>query len=855
MAKVIEVVAGIALIGAALAFGPIGIGLFSSMGAFSTMISIGATTALAGTIGLFQKSNPVSLSGGQVNVTQAISYRRIIYGKFQCAGVLTFIDFPGGSGSDQDPDAQHEHLHAVYTIAGHQITKFITVVVDGISYGFGTDITYNGTSGYWEVSNPASPYYQRLSFEFSFGAPAFAGQPFSQLESASLKWTSSTRQQGRAAVHVDMRYDKTDTTLYVGGRVPTFEFLVIGKKVADPRVLTSWEPLTGFLQYMYIIDEQGYVWMQTNASGTSGSSEPPFTSHETLGATLSDGGMNWQNVGLYSDATANIGPGGNPGGYLNPTNELVCDGWAASTTFPYQTIIEAPVGYLQLANHVGGTTTGTTYPSFGLARGVLTTDNGVAGAWLCLGRSPNADAFPSPAIGLPGFRCSNPALIINDWLQNTDWGMAADPATIDMSTVIAAANICDEQVLVEWLSGGGQLYEALYSANGMYDESSIRGDVLKALCVSMAGFAVPPGDAWRMYAGAYNTPTVTLTDVDFRDSIKGDFRISRRDICNGVRGTFIPSVLPIADNGPLLSGPNPAWQWTDFPAFQKASYITEDGGQIIWKDIKLDFTTSIWAAQRLAKWTLETLRRQQTFHLPCKLSAFQLQAGDTVWITHSRWGITSGSYQVVQVSLVQDITKDSPAIGVDLVLRQIDANVYQFTAPASAGDFGEYSPYGSTGTYAGGGSGGGGGGGADFSRPTTYSDLGDNPTTNPTYAYDTNLSTESNVQGFGDQVGECHWFGIVQPVGTVSDLVLNIDTSCTAHGPTGVAVVYYSLNNGASYTALYSTHTGRARTRDTISLPSGQDFTKVIVKVHCSGNGTDASFVSVFDINLQYNLH
>lgn len=298
---------------------------------------------------------------------------------------------------------------------------------------------------------------------------------------------------------------------------------------------------------------------------------------------------------------------------------------------------------------------------------------------------------------------SNPALCIYDYLTNKDYGLGVDPSEIDLDSVNAAANICEETVVVNIAANGGSVSENLYSCNGVFDYSQARGDVLKALISSMAGTVVPPGDLWHVFAGSYNPPTQTLTDADLRDSIKGDFRISKRDICNGVRGTFLPAFLPTN----VTQAKPGTWRYTDFPPYQgngiawHPNYILEDGGQIIWKEIRLGFTTSIWMAQRLAKIVLQLLRFQVTIHLACKLTAFQIQAGDTVTFIHDRWQAMAipppTVFVVTQATLVVDSSGDAPVLGVDLILRETDPSVYAFTAPTSSTNQGEYSSYGSLG--------------------------------------------------------------------------------------------------------------------------------------------------------------
>ena len=98
------------------------------------------------------------------------------------------------------------------------------------------------------------------------------------------------------------------------------------------------------------------------------------------------------------------------------------------------------------------------------------------------------------------------------------------------------------------------------------------------------------------------------------------------------------------------------------------------------------------------------LRFQQTLTLPCKLTALQLEAGDTFYFTHPNWEIFSGIFEATQCSVDFDhgSGKDnSPTIGVDIVARQVDPSIYTFTPPSSSTNFGEYSPYGVTGVMTG----------------------------------------------------------------------------------------------------------------------------------------------------------
>lgn len=252
---------------------------------------------------------------------------------------------------------------------------------------------------------------------------------------------------------------------------------------------------------------------------------------------------------------------------------------------------------------------------------------------------------------------NNSALCLRDFLTDTIFGMAVPSADIDDDYVIAAANICDEAMA---LRGGGT--QARYTCDGAFTTDVMRGEVIKSIAASMAGMVVAPSDQWCMWAGAHRESVLSLTDDDLRGSIRYDTRVSRRELANGIKGTYV--------------SPQNKWQVSDFPPYRSSGYVTEDGEEI-WKSIALDFTTDPVRAQRLAKIELERTRRRNILLLPCKLSALSVQPGDVVEFTHERWNMAR-TFLVSAWSLSPDTQGEVPAIGVDLSLMPVDANVYSW---------------------------------------------------------------------------------------------------------------------------------------------------------------------------------
>jgi len=683
------IIGGLAL---AVFSGPVGIiAMSGNLAVFHAMIGLGLTTAISGVgLALRQPPTPVG-TANSIGFAQGISSRRVIYGQFQTAGVLTYGSFP----PSQNLATTSQYLHLVYTIAGHPISSFDAVIINGYIYNFGTDILEDSSlpDTPWEVHPFSSVtvndfYFEHMMFEFDFGRSYTNAQPFPNLAASDPSWTSACVQQGCAKVHVILRADSGWPNLYPSGQIPNIQFLVTGKKLIDPRIVTAWAAQSNYTKYQYIVDGNDNIWIQQIAGvRVSGSTRPNFENFG-LGATLGDGSCSW--TCTQSLAVAFFGLPGQP--QLDADGKiLINDGWQPSTAIAgLSNVIESPPGYFQQL--IGNGTTGSSRPSFSTGLGGATTDG--SATWVCLGRSPHA------------LNPSNSALVVYDYLMDSDAGMATPAAAIDSSSVVAAANVCEEQALIIWNADGTKVYENLYSCDGMFDHSSTRGNVLSALLASMAGLAVPPGDFWHVFAGAYVTPTTSLTDSDLRAAIKGDFRLSRRDVANSIQGTYTPAFLPA--NPPaaisLTSIPG-TWQSQSFPQYQangqshKPDYITEDGGQIIWQNVHFEFVTSVWQAQRLAKITLMRLRFQQTLTLPFKLTAFALEAGDTFNYSHPNWNITNGTFEVTQCALALD--QKGPTVGVDIIARQTDPSVYSFTPPQSSSDPGEYSPFGVTGVMTG----------------------------------------------------------------------------------------------------------------------------------------------------------
>lgn len=262
-----------------------------------------------------------------------------------------------------------------------------------------------------------------------------------------------------------------------------------------------------------------------------------------------------------------------------------------------------------------------------------------------------------PRTGLRAWT-ANPALIVNDYLTDTVRGLGAVYSTeISATALTSSANTCDELVT---LAAGGT--EKRYTCNGSFTTAEKPADILPRLASSMAGYVVKIGGTWDILAGAYETPTLTLTDSDLAGAISWSSLISRRANCNSVKGVY-------ADPGNF-------WQATDFPAVVSTTAIADDSGEQSWHDLKLDFTNSGSMAQRIAKIDLLRTRQPLTVTFPGKLSAFRARPGRTVMLTIAKYGWSAKPFFIEEGRFA---VRSDGTLGYTLVLRETAAAIYDWS--------------------------------------------------------------------------------------------------------------------------------------------------------------------------------
>ena len=260
-------------------------------------------------------------------------------------------------------------------------------------------------------------------------------------------------------------------------------------------------------------------------------------------------------------------------------------------------------------------------------------------AYMYIRMKYNADVYPD---GIPEFTAivkgkkvydprtsttaysDNPALCLRDYLT-APYGVAEDTANIDDVLVTTAANVCDQ---TNTIAGTTR-----YTCNGAFTTSVTPYDMINNMLTSMDGSLWYAQGSWRMKPAYWTAPVLDLNEDDLRSNISVSTRHSRRNNFNTVKGTF--------------RGEESNWQTTDYPQVNSAAAIAADNEQVSTADVDLPFTDNSIEARRIARISLDRNRQQLVVSASFGLKTLQVQVGDNIRLTNSRFGWTNKEFEVV----------------------------------------------------------------------------------------------------------------------------------------------------------------------------------------------------------------
>ena len=249
----------------------------------------------------------------------------------------------------------------------------------------------------------------------------------------------------------------------------------------------------------------------------------------------------------------------------------------------------------------------------------------------------------------------NPALCAYDYMMLPTYygGMGCLEGEVDVASVIAAADICDELVAS---SKAGDT-EKRYTCNGTMTVESTPKTLLEAVLQSMVGDAVYVGGVWRIYAGAYSEPAATIDETWLNGGFSFTLGAPKNNRINLLTGTYVD--------------PADKWGVKGFAAVTDPSFVAEDTGEELKKDLTLNFTTSEPMARRIAKILLRRSRLGTAVDYPCNLKAFELNAWDVVAVNNDILGWSGQTFRIGAWGF-------APQAGVTLSLIEESPWVYEW---------------------------------------------------------------------------------------------------------------------------------------------------------------------------------
>jgi hypothetical protein len=341
----------------------------------------------------------------------------------------------------------------------------------------------------------------------------------------------------------------------------------------------------------------------------------------------------------------------------------------------------------------------------------------VAGcAYLYLKIEYNTNLFPSfpeiritvngknniydPRTSTTGFT-TNWALVAADVITDPVFGLG--DGTVNQAQLIAAANVCDEQIEVAALSATSATYEAQYATNWHYDTSMAPGDALSTMMSGAAGRLSRIGGEWYITPAYWQGASATWDENALLAPPQWKPNRSVRDLFNRVSGTYTAPNFPwnvtgnLYDSNGFYDGSIQnnfafAFQPTNYPeyaadvlhGFSSDQYLTADGGIQHPKELSLPTVLSVTQAQRVAKINLLRNRQQGSGSFTMGLPSYRIQPCDVMQFTFPFMGWTEKTLEVTGVGFTCDRVKSNSggeealAIMLHVTVIESDSSVYEW---------------------------------------------------------------------------------------------------------------------------------------------------------------------------------
>jgi hypothetical protein len=595
-----------------------------------------------------------------VNVRGTTEFGQVVYGELPVSGYIAFIGVNGAAA---------QVLYFVVVVANHQVESITDCWLDD-------RMVPNGDIVSGVVTTPA---FVNSQGSFCLKIHKYLGTHNqtvdTDLSSAFPEWTSDHRGAGVAYVVFELAQDATDK-VWAGGAPQNLRSLVKGKRVYDPR-LDSTNGGSGSQRY-------------TDATTWAWSNNPALIARDYI-----TGGSYW-----FSLATPqNLLGIREPNARLNDTYTI-----AAANICDQQ--VNIPLGFALTSNL---TVSGT-----GLTR-TVTKINGAG--WT--DRAYFSQAMSSITLTLSFANTTTNVMVgldahPQDSVSYTTIDFAWTYSTVDGALAIYengvkignyGSYIVGTTTLQIVYSGGTITYKKngvnqrttsasvpLFVTSSFLETPSSFTATLAActqnrytcdtqlscgdthltnmttLLSAMSGHIAYVNGKYRLYAGAYDAPTITLT----ADDVHGDMELITHptgdEVYNYVTGTFYDE--------------DRNWAVSTFPAQTQSSYQIDDGA-LYTRSIDLRATRQNYRAQRIANVVLNQSRNKISINFSAlSPTAINISEWETFYLTLPEYGYNAQVFRCLQWKFLQ-----SGLIGMTARIESAsaynDPAITDYTDPAS----------------------------------------------------------------------------------------------------------------------------------------------------------------------------
>lgn len=220
----------------------------------------------------------------------------------------------------------------------------------------------------------------------------------------------------------------------------------------------------------------------------------------------------------------------------------------------------------------------------------------------------------------------NPALIAAHWIK-----LRFPNETFDSASLIAAANVCDEDVAIS-----GVVTHDRYTFDDAISSDTSTVDGLERILQAMVGSACRSAGVWYIWAGAWEEPTIALDESDLAP---GEI-----------------TVQGVAEDGSLFNGIGGRYTYANsnqfvedsFPTYVSPGYVALDNDETEILDVDLTMISDVHRAQRVARLMLHKARQALTFACTLEMSAFAVTPGTMVEWTIARYGWNAKAFRCLR---------------------------------------------------------------------------------------------------------------------------------------------------------------------------------------------------------------